>query len=188
MLNTVLGSFSSGVAASTSSYESIASATGTGSAGNIVFSSIPSGYVALQLRVLIADTYTGGEASATVDMRFNGDTGSNYTQHALIGDGSTAQAVGYASTNTIRVLESIYGTSGAYSAGIVDIHNYTSTTQYKTVRGFAGSNANTANTNYTLRLASGLWQSTSAITSITLIPSITAFKTGSTFALYGIKG
>jgi hypothetical protein len=168
-------------------FESIASATGTGSAGSITFTSIPQSYQHLQLRILCSDTYTGLNGSATIDIRFNSDTGSNYTQHALIGDGSTAQANGFSSTTNIRVAQSVYGTAGALAASIVDIHDYSSTTKYKTARGFTGVNANTATTDYTLRLASGLWMDTSAITSITIIPAITAFTTTSTFALYGIK-
>ena len=39
-----------------SSYESIASATGTGSSGTITFSSIPSTYQSLQLRVSCINT------------------------------------------------------------------------------------------------------------------------------------
>lgn len=188
MLNSIVALLESGAGGGGGAYESIATATGTGSSGNITFTSIPGTYQHLQLRILCADTFTGLQGSATIDMRFNGDTGSNYARHALIGDGSSTQALGESSVTSVRVAQSIYGTSGALSASIVDIHDYSSTTKNKTVRGFTGVNANTSNTDYTLRLASGLWMNTSAITSITIIPAITAFSTSSVFSLYGIKG
>jgi len=56
------------------SYESIASASGTGSSGTITFSSIPSTYTHLQIRGIGRNSYP----STQVNVRFNSDTGSNY--------------------------------------------------------------------------------------------------------------
>ena len=86
MLNTVLGSLSSGVAASTTSYESIASyAPSSGS--SVTFSSIPSTYKHLQIRWM---AYSG--VGVNLSLQFNGDTGNNYADHWISGDGSTASA------------------------------------------------------------------------------------------------
>jgi hypothetical protein len=79
-------------------------------------------------------------------------------------------------------------TASTFGASIISIQDYASTTRNKTVRGFSGSEANTASANFYVVLNSGLWLNTSAITSITMLPGQTAFKAGSTFALYGIKG
>ena len=70
----------------------------------------------------------------------------------------------------------------SYSA-IINIQNYSNTTTYKTILG----RANNAVTGVTETV--GLWRSTSAITSMTLLQSYGSdlFKTGSTFTLYGIK-
>ncbi len=190
LLNTILGTLSSGVAASTSSYESIASATGTGSAGNIVFNSIPGTYSALQIRANARDTYNDGSSILLdLQMQFNGDTGSNYTKHFLTGNGSSASASGGTSRTTMEVaaLPSATATTSMMSGVLIDIQDYASTTKYKTVRSFSGMDGNAANTQYVVTLRSNLWLSTSAITSITLIPA-TAFTTSTTFALYGIKG
>jgi hypothetical protein len=52
LLNTIIGSFSTGVAPSTTSYESIATVTvgSGGSAANVEFTSIPATYTHLQIR------------------------------------------------------------------------------------------------------------------------------------------
>ena len=181
---------STGAAASTSSYESIASATGTGSAGNIVFNSIPGTYSALQIRANARDTYNDGSSILLdLQMQFNGDTGSNYTKHFLTGNGSSASASGGTSRTTMEVaaLPSATATTSMMSGVLINIQDYASTTKYKTVRSFSGMDGNAANTQYVVTLRSNLWLSTSAITSITLIPA-TAFTTSTTFALYGIKG
>ncbi len=97
MSSTILGIIASsgGAAASTSSYESIASATGTGSSGVITFSSIPATYKHLQIRGIAKDTYAGTFELPT-RVRFNSDTGNNYTQHNLQGNGASATAQGEA--------------------------------------------------------------------------------------------
>ena len=190
MLNTILGTLSGGVAAATGSYESIASYIGTGSGSNITFTSIPGTYKHLQLRVIAKDTYTSGSGESTTGvLTFNSDTGSNYARHQMQGNGTNVQASGSASTTGLQPWMGTYGTAtNIYGVAIIDIHDYSSTTKYKTVRSFAGADANVASASWTVRLTSGVWMSTSAITSITLDVLISGFDTGSTFALYGIKG
>lgn len=181
LLNTVLGSLSSGVAASTSSYESIASAT-VGSAGVITFSSIPSTYKHLQLRYMAKCT-----SATAAYMRFNGDTATNYNWHYLNGTGTAVGAAGYATQAQIGFTPPDSGIgSSQFTVGIVDIIDYESTTKFKTVRTFCGIDVN--GTGGDVALDSGLWRSTSAINSITITTFGTDFSTGSTFALYGIKG
>ena len=87
----------------------------------------------------------------------------------------------------VAALPSATATTSMMSGVLIDIQDYASTTKYKTVRSFSGMDGNAADTQYVVTLRSNLWLSTSAITSITLIPA-TAFTTSTTFALYGIKG
>lgn len=163
-------------------FESIASATGTGSSGTITFSSIPSTYASLQIRFNAKDQ-NGGE---TILLRFNGDTASNYSTHRLDGNGSTASAGGFLGS-FIYAYGVQVGTNATYMAnGIIDIHNYANTSQYKTVRTFSGMDANGSGE---MDLLSGNWRNTVAVTSLTLsIGAGSYFSTNSTFALYGIKG
>lgn len=176
--------------ASPSSYESIATATGTGSSATITFSSIPGTYKHLQIRLISKDDDTSGSGSAGLSIRFNSDTGSNYAYHRLYTDGSTIYATGSANT-TFGILNNACagnasGIANMMGVGIVDIHDYASTSKTKTVRNFSGGDFNGSGG---VGLGSTLWNSTSAITSISIIaPGTTNFTTSSTFALYGIKG
>jgi hypothetical protein len=191
LLNTVLGSLSSGVPPITGSYESIQTYTATGVESNITFSSIVGTYKHLQLRTLVKDAYILGSATSSLcSIQFNATGGTSYSDHYLKGDGSSATAGGTASTAAIAtVFSSTYGpTTSTFAVSIIDIIDYASTTKYKTVRGVTGANFNTTGTDFQIVLGSGLFMSTSAITSIKLLPAISAFGAGSTFALYGIKG
>lgn len=187
MLNTVLGSLSSGVAAATGAYESIATVNGTGASSTVTFSSIPSTYKHLQIRWIAKDTT--GTTVANLRITCNGITGTSYAFHQLYGDGSVVTATGNASAaySNAGVIRST-ATADVMSAGIIDIHDYASTTKNKTFRCFSGSDANTGTTADRVYLVSGLLMSTNAISSIDLITTGTFFTTTSTFSLYGIKG
>lgn len=172
----------------TSSYESIATTAGSGA--SITFSSIPSTYKSLQIRSLYKDSSTSSAQEAPLYIYFNGDTTSgNYAYHYLRGDGTSATAVGVASSTWMRVDGAgVVSTTGAYGTSIIDIIDYASTTKNKTMRALAGGNGNTTGTNYMVSLSSGVWLSTSAINSVTVYAGNAGFASGSTIALYGIKG
>ena len=178
----------------TGAYESIATASGTGSAGSITFSSIPATYVSLQLRCLIRDTSTAANSSGAIGLQLNGDTSANYPVHYLQGDGTSATAYGAAASFGQTQID-IQGAGARWTASpstcnvaIIDLHDYASTTKNKTVRYLAGVDNNTGTTAGKVVLGSGLWLNTSAVTSLTLLPFATAFATNTVFSLYGIKG
>ena len=164
-----------------SSFESIATVTGNGSATTLTFSSIPSTYVALQIRAIANDAN-----GFNIALQFNGDTGSNYAYHRLLGNGATVSAAGFATQTSANYLGACASTANIFAAYITDIHDYASTTKAKTIRTFHGADANGSGP---VSLSSGLWTSTAAITSISIINvGPNAFVSGSQFALYGIKG
>jgi hypothetical protein len=171
-----------------SSFESIATASGTGSAGTITFSSIPSTYKHLQLRCLAKDTYTASEGAQEGWIQFNGITTSTYSYHRLRGNGTTVTA-GAVDTNTVQddSITLALGTNSAFGVSIIDIMDYASTSKFKVTKSFNGGDINTSGTSV-IRLSSGLFRSTAAISSITIGGSIFGFTTTSRFALYGIKG
>ena len=170
----------------TNSYESIATAVGTGSSGTITFSSIPSTYKHLQIRLLARSTQAA-VTNVSALVRCNGDTGANYARHSLIGDGSTASASGSTSTASVTLfrITAAGAASDIMGVGILDILDYESTSKYKTLRSLAGQDENGVGS---VRLQSGLWQSTSAITSVDVYLSSDSFTTTTQIALYGIKG
>lgn len=161
-----------------SSFESIATTTLSGSSSTITFSSIPSTYKHLQIRGLIL------AASGYTVANFNSDTATNYSRHYLGGNGSTTAAAGTANTAN-PIIAGNYAFVGTYpNVFICDILDYADTTKYKTVRSMAGADNNS--TGGWIELDSTSWRSTSAINRIDLTGA--TYLTGSTFALYGIKG
>jgi hypothetical protein len=189
LLNSIVSVLDSGGAGGGgTSYESIATATGTGSSSTITFSSIPSTYSSLQLRI---SGKVSGTSIDNLNIIFNSDTGTNYKDHYLMGDGSAASSGSTGNPNAIALGNALAGSNAAQtsinSAVIIDLIDYASTTKNKTLRAFFGEDINTANTNYRVTLASGLWLSTAAVSSITFTCA-SNFTTAASFSLYGIKG
>jgi hypothetical protein len=168
-------------------FESIATVTvGSGGAANIEFTSIPATFAHLQIRYV--GRATTADTSSDLKAQINSDTGSNYADHHLAGNGSSASAFGESSVTLPFV---VYrglgaGTSGAnvFGAGVIDILDYASTSKTKTVRALGGHDRNGAGV---VVVNSLLWNSTSAITSIKLTPTADNFAQYSTAALYGVK-
>jgi hypothetical protein len=184
MLNNVIGLFGTGGVAN--SYESIATANGTGSSATISFSAIPATYKHLQIRFITRSTRAA--TSSNIFIGFNSDTTTgNYYGHMLEGNGSAASAAAKIGTSTsfMSATSAASNTSGIFSGGVIDVLDYANTNKYKTSRGLTGYDANGSGLLY---LASGLWMSTSAVTSIEITDPLGNFATGSSFALYGIKG
>ena len=173
------GLFSTGTAASTNSYESIATVTvGSGGSSSISFSSIPSTYKHLQIRVM--GICVGG---ATINgvMNFNSDTtGTNYYSHWLTGNGTAASA----SAANYPYLPLFTGGSTAPSGYVIDILDYANTNKNKTTRALGGYDANGSGS---VVLNSALWSNTAAINSITFTTNGGNWAQYSSFALYGIK-
>lgn len=187
MLNSIVALLESGAGGGGGSYESIATVTAAGGETSITFSSIPSTYKHLQIRG-ITRRADAGTVIATDTLRFNADTGANYSTHRLSGDGSTATAGGNGGATEIVFSRGTgaTATSGMFGAVVADIHDYASTTKNKTVRSFTGFDINASGGN--VYLYSGAWFNTAAITSITIYPNGNTIAAGTTYSLYGIKG
>jgi hypothetical protein len=164
-------------------YDSIATASGTGSSGTITFSSIPSTYTHLQIRAIGRNSYPATQFNT----RFNSDTGANYAWHTFYGTGAATAASGSASATFIGTYGLAYSslTAGIMSGYVIDILDYANTNKYKTTRTLGGFDANGSGEQ---GLFSGLWMSTTAVTSIDLIAASGNWTTDTRFALYGIKG
>jgi hypothetical protein len=164
------------------SYESIATVTvGSGGQSSITFSLIPSTFSHLQVRGIARRS--SGNTNTIV--RFNSDTGNNYAAHYLIGNGSSVSAGGESSVSRFY-FDVLTASATSYSAGVMDILDYANTNKYKTARTLSGIDLNGSGSVW---LASGLWQNTAAIVTVTLsLESGANFEQYSSFALYGIKG
>ena len=168
-------------------YDSIATTTvGAGGASSVTFSSIPSTYTHLQVR-FIARISTSDTAENTW-LQFNGDTGSNYAYHFLDGNGSSASAG--SGTSQTRILAGRAGAansgSNIFGVNVLDVLDYTNTSKNTTARILGGIDRNGDGN---IRLDSGAWFNTAAVTSLTISPTTAnSFVQYSQFALYGIKG
>jgi len=158
-------------------YEPIATINLTAGATNYTFSSIPSTYTDL---VMVSYLRAGSTNSSYV-LRFNSDSGSNYSNTVLYGDGSSPGSNRYSSQTSAYL--TYYGfptTTSTFGTIITNFQNYSNTTTNKT---FIGKSQNS---NSGVDAVVGLWRSTSAISSITIYAGDT-FASGSVVTLYGIK-
>ena len=163
----------------TGAFESIATLTPT-SGTSVSFTSIPSTYASLQIRGVL---YSDGNLQR---FRLNSDSGNNYVNHFLDGNSLSTVSAGASTAQPYFGLQ--YGSRlDGGLAFIIDIHDYASTTKNKTVKMFYGFDNNGTNVT-AVTLQSGLWLSTAAITSVSVLSSGTGFATGCEFSLYGIKG
>lgn len=167
-------------------YDALSTVTvGSGGVASITFSSIPATYKHLQIRWLARDNFASD--ASDVAMRFNSDSGANYSWHQLVGDGSTAAA--YASTSqTLMRAGFVAGStagSNVFAPTVLDLLDYANTSKNKTVRNLAGYDKNTAGS---IGLQSGSWMNTAAINTISITPRVgTTFSEFSQFSLYGVK-
>jgi hypothetical protein len=162
-------------------YEKIASTTvGTASA-TITLGSIPATYTDLRL-VVVANTT--GTSDYNVQLRFNGDSGNNYSRTGY--DIGSSANYGFANTNQ-TFIDWVYahGLNPTLSFIAYDIFSYAGN-KFKPVLVNASHNT-TSSTASGLSRISGAWRSTSAITSVELSMSSTNFAVGTTATLYGIK-
>lgn len=164
----------------TNAFESIATYTAGSTIGTLTFSSIPSTYKHLQLRCFSRETLT----SSGVNLRFNGDTGTNYHRYLL--DNYPGNATRGGQEFTVNAWNSAAWVYNVIYTGqsVIDIFDYADTTKTKMVYSILGSDNN--GSTELVGHQSGVWNSTAAINSITLF-NPNAIDTDSTFALYGIK-
>ena len=157
-------------------YEPIATTTLASAAGSYTFSSIPATYTDL---ILVVVGKSDG-VNADFGLRFNSDSGGNYSRLYLYGSGSSATSgVTANSTYTQNMNFSNVNTE----VNRVFIQNYSNTTTYKTCL----SRVDDAASLGTVAQVS-TWRNTSAITSIQVMTAGTALlQIGTTLTLYGIK-
>lgn len=161
-------------------YVSIATVTvGSGGASSVDFSSIPSTYQHLQIRCIMKST-----SSTLTQFRMNADTGSNYSYHQIYGTGSGVGAAG--GDNQSRIFfGQTSATASVMGVAVIDILDYKDTNKFKTMRSLMGMDENGGGT---VRLFSGSWRNTNAVTSLQFTPDGGTWAQYTTFALYGIAG
>jgi hypothetical protein len=158
-------------------YVKIASQTASASS-SITFSSLPQGYTDL---VIVIGSMTTDANGRTVYLRFNGDSGTNYSIVRMNGDGTTASSDRTTSQDHIRPFYGVVGSSTTTTTtGILHLQSYSNSAVYKTT---LSKTAAGGETNATV----GLWRNISPITSMVFSLNAGTFSSGTTFTIYGIK-
>ena len=176
-------------------YDSLATVTLSATASSITFAGIPTGYKHLQIRGI--HRTTGAFNVGDIYMQVNGESGSNYANHVLVGDGTSVASTGGGNRTSVMGFDyynsiGATGLANAFATCIIDILDYANVFKFKTIRFLEGRDFNSNNTDSRVYFESGLWMNTSAITSITFSAlngggAAANIDTNSTFALYGVK-
>lgn len=157
-----------------STYTPIATTTLGSAANSVTFSSI-SGYT--DIKLVMNGSFSSEDYAC---YQFNNDTGSNYSETPIVGNGSSVSS-GRATSRAFIFTQAV-AASGVRFMIQSNFMNYANTTTYKTVI------SRTDCVSRDITGSVGLWRSTSAITSIKLYGLTGAnFESGSTFTIYGIK-
>jgi hypothetical protein len=162
-------------------YEPITTTTLSSAAATITLSSIPATYTDLRI-VFFGIELENSTISKRI--RFNGDTGTNYSNLKMGGNGSTVYSNFQANEAGIRFASDQVADGTNRTLSTFDIFSYAGST-HKTTLISTASDQNGAG--YVQRTA-GLYRSTSAITSITFFfLNSSTWATGTSVTIYGIK-
>lgn len=163
----------------TATYTPLANITLTSDDTGIVFTNIPATYRDLIIVAQARDNRPDG-SNDVMQIRFNSDSGSNYSSVQMGYDSSVTSNT---RSGTSMIFERI-ATTGNPSAIIIQIMDYSATDKHKTSLAALNQDADRV-----FRCA-GRWASTNAIGTIELQGGDSwnnrQWKSGSTFSLYGV--
>jgi hypothetical protein len=185
----VLSAAGSGGVIPSEEFELLESVILTGTQATITFSNLDAyfgKFKHLQLRTLARSVSSGTSENGL--LRFNGDTGANYSAHYVYTQTTVVPSGALTSQTDLRYFSILAGTSnatGIFSPAIMDIADFSSSTKNKTTRMISGGISPAVYGE--IFLGSGAYLSTSPISSISL-SSTSSFATGSRFSLYGLGG
>jgi hypothetical protein len=128
--------------------------------------------------ILVCSGTSSNGSINSILIRFNADSGSNYS---FVNINGTASGVGRGASTATGALAGLT-ISSSINANISQIMDYSATDKHKIVL----ARENALGESY-VRASSSRWANTAAITSITCVIDTGAnFNSGSTFSLYGI--
>jgi len=163
------------------------STAGSGGTSSFDFTSIPSTYTDLLLKISIRSSSSVGTYDP-VKIKINGSA-TNITVRDIYATGSSvgSEAPGSTDANIISYSSNSANTSNAFGSLEIYISNYASTSYAKSISADGVSETNGAGA--ILTLTSSLWNSTSAINAVNIGPYLggSTWAQYSTASLYGIK-
>jgi len=161
----------------TPTYVSLGTITLSSTDSEILFSSIPATYRDL---ILVAQV----KATSAVDnmnLRLNGDTGSNYSYVIMRGTGSSAPSSAESGQTFMRA--DLFGSGVETDLDnfyIIQIMDYSATDKHKTVLNRQN------NSSQNVGAIAGRYASNTAVSSVSIFINSTTFAAGTTASLYGI--
>lgn len=158
----------------TATHELITAQTLASNSSSVIFSNIPQTYKDLFITIQVI-----GSQSADIGVRFNSDTGSNYSRVYAYGTGSSTVSAADTSINIQRIP---YMTATNPTLTTLQIFSYSSTDKHKVSFGRINGQ------NVGISAILGRWANVSAITSIEFYPEAGTINSGSMFYIYGIAG
>lgn len=166
----------------TATYEPIQTYTLTSAATTITFSSIPQTFTNLKMVLTPLNNTT---SSSDWGVRYNSDSGANYSSGMIYANGSSTHAWWNAYSGNYGYLDwNSWASNAGFTQTIVDILQYSNTNVYKNaiVIGYSFENG--------VDVGGHIWGSTAAINRIdfTYLGSGYQFAPGTTATLFGIKG
>jgi hypothetical protein len=158
-------------------------------AASVTISSIPSGYTMLEIRAY--GRTSDSSLNEDIGMTFNADTGAHYYNQFMYGNNTTATAgVGNATTSLVGInFAGSTATANVPQAAQVELQNYADTNFAKTeIANNARFDTIGTATSYFTVTYGGVWNSTSAISSITFTDNGGGnIKANSSFTIWGVK-
>jgi hypothetical protein len=157
---------------------------GSGGAATIDFTSIPSTYTDLCVKMSARDAST--LTRSTAQLKFN-DSSTGYSSRSVYGFNGTSTGSDSGGSTYVDYLYAVGNgaTASTFSNNEIYIPNYASSNNKSvSVDYTAENNSSTLNI---LGLAAGLWSNSAAINKITITAGTANFSQYSTFTLYGIK-
>lgn len=149
---------------------------------SISFANIPStGYTDLVLKVSARSSATGASAIIGLKLTFNGSS-STFSRREVYQEGG-AVGTETVSDNIIGIIPNATATGNVFGSAELYVPNYTSSNPKTFI--FETTTENNALAQG-MWLTHGLWNTTTAINSVGLLPNSGNFITGSTFTLYGV--
>jgi len=185
-----------GAVAAVDSYDLLVTEILTSAQSSVTFAALgdyAADYQHLQLRMVLRNNREVGYNTGKAILQLNSNTSSSsYKEHYLIGNGSAVISGTYGAVPGVTVVEMPSGPGSpaqTFAAAVTDILDAFSSSKNTTVRTLGGvhTTGTALGESKVAELVSGVFLSTAAITTITMIADSASFVTGSRFSLYGLK-
>ena len=143
---------------------------------------------ARDLRLMVRGAGTTAATYVTVQVQFNGDSGTNYDWESItFNNTSSSTSAGFASQTSLPVgfLPASTGPTNAGGSTEVIIQDYSGAVFTKSVMARSGVRTGSGAASLYATAGWGDWNNTAAVTSVTVSLSAGNFAAGSTVSLYG---